>query len=311
MVEVSSAVLLPLPFRLFEIGDVTGDATPDIARLLVDDAGDEVIAVQAMPVESPLEDQPWDVVLGGVVWDDRVASEDRFVGGGWDHNADGIGDMAIGSYNLSGDFGQLHIYDGPILEARTTDEADATLARFSASCGADGTLRDCDEVGTYTKSAGDLDGDGYQDLVIASPTSYVDGQMFVGKVWAMAGPLGGPMEIEETAAGVIQGGADHAYMPTEMFTGGDLDGDGRDELVLADGDARLFQGPVEGTLSYTDGTTFIDMPWAPAFHISFDADVDGDVIDDMVMIHYTYSGMAGLHVWFSTPSDEWPRPLTL
>lgn len=300
-----------LPFPIHAVGDVTGDSIPDIARFLTDDDGDDVLAVQAMPVEGELADQPWDIVLGGVVRYDWIDLEDRFVGGGWDHNADGINDMAVGAFTLTEDEGQVYVYDGPITEARTTDEADATLARFGSRCGADGTYRGCDQVGTYTKSAGDLDGDGYTDIAIASRGSYVDDMKFAGTVWILSGPLAGPMHIEAEATGTILGEVDHSYMPTEMFTGGDLDGDGRDELVLAHQDARLFHGPVEGTRVYSDGITFIDMSWDPAYHITFDADVDGDAIDDIAMIHYTYSGMAGMHVWFSTLSDEWPRPWAL
>ena len=90
-------------------------------------------------------------------------------------------------------------------------------------------------------TAADLDGDGFQDLVlVASGDAGVPGEGLVAIDWG--GPLrrtspGSLFKLEDAPTTIVA--SDEPDLGKEISLGGDFDGDGADELVLAT-DERLY-----------------------------------------------------------------------
>lgn len=319
-----------LPFQVLDIGDTDGDGIRDIARFLpsVDpDTGREItmLAVQTLPWDGPLDEAPWEVVLDAPIFqgDYRRQPWDAVVHKGFDHNGDGLTDLVAGDDPYGAEYGSVRVYDGPLLESRGADEADAFLrVDFEPRRDMEERMKYRDSVGEFLRSAGDLDNDGYDDLIVVSELSG-DGDTYkAGKVWLLHGPLGGVQLLDDSAHATIVADERSTYLANEVFAGGDLNADGWLDLMVAqsarneiDGEwtpsehgLRLLWGPLEGTVNWKEGVTLDPSPWDPAYDVAFDQDVDGDGIHDAVMMAHGGSGSASIHIWFSTLSMEWPRP---
>jgi hypothetical protein len=318
-----------VPLSVLPAGDLTGDGVVDLARLLqetVVDDGEEtevvLLAVQSMPVVGRIEDAAWDVRLGTDLYQRETngygarGGFNIFAYGGFDHNGDGIADVAVGNrfpYELEYPArGSINVFDGPILESRTGEDVDALLSRWSASCEDAKGSNKCDGVGTYVQSAGDVDADGFEDLLIGSQSSHTMGpQIMNGALYLVPGPLEGNMDIDLVAVARLDGGYDGAMFPDFMQGKGDLNGDGRSDLLVAqavdrqEGGMYLHYGPVEGVKHWMEGTYVCDR-WYGYGELSFDQDIDHDGIHDLV--YNPGDPLYSLQVWFSSISTEFPRP---
>ncbi len=139
-----------------------------------------------------------------------------------DVNGDGYDDIVVGA----------HRYDNG-----QTDEGRAYLYLGSAAglASASAWTTESDQVsadyGYGARTAGDLNGDGYADVVVAAP-GFDNGQTDEGKAWVYLGSAGGldstaAWSAESNRAGASLGGAGVA-----VGAAGDVNGDGADDLVL-------------------------------------------------------------------------------
>ncbi len=162
-----------------------------------------------------------------------------------DVNGDGMDDVGVGMPRLTDDQteeGRVAIYLGG--EQRPDEAAHLTV---------DGDQADA-RLGTI-RAAGDVDGDGYDDVLIAAGL-YDDGETDNGKVWLhMGGSTGLAGTAEETFSGDAAGdelGGRGARDTTSVHGIGDLDGDGRGDLLLGAPRAGSDEGAV--TLRHGDAT---------------------------------------------------------
>lgn len=101
-----------------------------------------------------------DVILTG------KAAEDAFgwsAAGAADMNGDGNADVIVGAISVGGErAGRAYIFfGGPAMDA----VADVTLAGEATG----------DEFGWSVAPAGDVDGDGYADVIVGAPSAGVEG----------------------------------------------------------------------------------------------------------------------------------------
>ncbi len=84
-------------------------------------------------------------------------------------------------------------------------------------------------LGHAVGTAGDVDGDGYSDVIVGAP-GYGDGGLSQeGKVWVFHGSSGG---LEASSAWSREGGQDGAHYGWSVSTAGDVNGDGYADVII-------------------------------------------------------------------------------
>lgn len=276
------------------VGDLTGDGAPELALGAPGYDGEGGGGGRAWVLEIPLTAGEQDLDLAFASVTGLSASAERpapphgalgtgdFVGdsiaGEADYDGDGVADLALGATgdgSLGPETGKVAFFFGPM------DAGDALVSD------ADSTLYG-PEAASYTGSpvvaAEDLDGDGRDELLVAS-----DG-IGAGRVTLLRPERAVSGSVDQ-ATTRFEGARDGDLFGYAISTPGDLDGDGERDLVIgapqADGleddagAAYVFLGPfaegataaatVEALLGERDYDTF-----GSALEIAGDLDGDGD-----------------------------------
>jgi hypothetical protein len=136
-----------------------------------------------------------------------------------DVNGDGYADVIIGSLRYDNgeiDEGRAFVYGG----SASGPSAGAAWVAESNQAGA--------QLGISAGTAGDVNGDGYADLVVGAP-AYDNGQMDEGRVFVYHGsPIGSPSGANWTAEGNQSG----ARFGASVSTAGDVNGDGYADVII-------------------------------------------------------------------------------
>jgi len=131
-----------------------------------------------------------------------------------DVNGDGFNDVIIGASEAFSNSGKIYIYFG----GKTMDGfADVTLTGFS----------DTGYFGKSVSSAGDVNGDGYADVIIGEPNSS-SSAVEAGKCYILFGGV----SMDNEADLVLNGENPGDQFGRKVASAGDVNGDGFDDVII-------------------------------------------------------------------------------
>jgi len=270
-------------------GDVNGDGLADLlvgARL--EDGG----GVYAGAAYLVLGSASGALVLGG-------ASEAKYMGssgdecgtslaGVGDTDGDGLDDLLIGAPKndqVASNAGAAYLVLGPA--SCSGSVAVAAQAELMGE-------RSADYAGLAVAGAGDVDADGYADLLVGAPEEDAGGGN-AGAAYLLLSPLSGSLSLSSAHA-KLTGSSASDRAGYAVAGAGDVDGDGHDDLLVGAiyedtggntaGAAYLVLGPVSGEndlgaadFMFTGDSSGDQAGWA----VAGAGDADGDGCDDLLV----------------------------
>lgn len=266
---------LPSQFSLY-------DGTQGQVLELIVDVGEAVYPITIDPlVSSPI----WSIEsnLVGLTFGQSVA-------GAGDVNGDGFGDVLIGGPLFSG--GQFHegaawvYHGGPSGPSHPFANWSVQSNRVDAT------------FGSAVASAGDVNGDGYADVIVGAQT-YTNGQQWEGRAVVYQG---GPTGLSTTPAWAAESNQAHAFFGRSVAGIGDANGDGYDDVLVGaplfddgeqdEGAVFLYLGSANGlslTPAWVAGVNRANSEFGHS--VAAAGDVNGDGYDDAIVGAFRYDNL--------------------
>ncbi|NCG21688.1 MAG: hypothetical protein GWP91_21950, partial [Rhodobacterales bacterium] len=201
-----------------------------------------------------------------------------------DVNNDGYGDVVVGAPGNAVQPGAAYVYMGGPDGIQVISEL-----KFSASDGVP-----LDEFGFSVSAAGDVNGDGFGDVVVGARAADENG-VGSGAAYVYLGSVNGTNPADEVKLMASDGAANDWYGDS-VSGAGDVDGDGYADVLVgayldddaggASGAAYLYTGGVDGVASSTEvKITASDAAGDDHFGIAVSGagDVDGDGFGDVII----------------------------
>ena len=263
--------------------DVNGDGLADLVVAAEDAEEVYVVFGQSGGFASAIGLAALDGTSGftidGTNFDDFA---ERGISGGGDINADGFGDLIIGSAgaNPGGDSqaGESYVVFGAATFTSTLDLATLNGTTGFRLEGIDAN----DQSGSAVAGGGDVNGDGFDDLIIGARSADPGFTSAAGESYVVFGRSGGFASaidlstLDGTNGFQLSGGTSFDASGASLSISGDINADGFDDVVIAAPGADP-----EGLTS--DGITFVLFGRSGGFAANFDLDLlaptDGFQID--------------------------------
>lgn len=216
-------------------GDINGDGYEDVIVSCpscgIDYTGEGVVYVYFGAAPTLSQSSPW-IFKGGALGAGLGVAV-----AGADVNGDGLSDIAISrpSYtNVEAGEGAVFVYLGNATATQPTAPV-ATLESNSVLA----------SMGDSLASAGDVNGDGYGDLIVGS----TDFNNIQGKVWVFQGKSTGINTTATWSYSPSWPGQNQPNFAESVASAGDVNGDGYDDVMVA--------APRFSADQYLDGRTFV------------------------------------------------------
>ncbi|MCO6043652.1 cadherin domain-containing protein [Aeoliella sp. ICT_H6.2] len=279
------------------IGDLDGDGVRDVAvGAIGDDSGRGAVYVLFMNPDGTIKDQT--EIASSLNGGPALNGFDRFghsIASLGDLDADGVTDLAVGA--IAVDTGGTNRGAVFVLFMNPNGSV-KSFEMIASGTGGGPALSNGDLFGVGVSAVGDLDGDGIVDLAVGANQDDTGG-VDRGAVHLLYMNADGTAKATQKIASGLNGGpvlADGDQFGRSVSTLGDLDGDGRPELVVGAPANSASAGAVyilslnpNGTVKSTQkiGSDIGGGPLLPA-GVAFGAavetagDLDGDGVDDLV-----------------------------
>jgi hypothetical protein len=270
-------------WRVASAGDVNGDGYGDLA------IGDPSSNHVYLHLGGPSGISPSGTTLsgaGGGFYGVSLASGDM--------NGDGYSDLAVGDNAARGGFGAVYVYLGGAGGLATPPAAEL-----------DGPAGPRGEFGDRIASAGDVNGDGYADLVVGA--LLFDSAYFY---------FGGPSGLASTPVIITRDPSAPSGFGSAVATAGDVDGDGYGDVAIGSSSPErvdVYLGGPSGprsapatSLTCPDGP---DVYFGSAIASAGDFDADGHA--DLAVGAYRWNRSTGrVYVYGGGPTGVTSAPIT-
>jgi hypothetical protein len=221
-------------------------------------------------------------VDAGPTWQLHIGARPAPIDTSWgttlDLDGDGLADVAIGAPGEAAADGRVYVFYGDgesvLLEAPGAGEA----------------------FGRSVASAGDVDGDGFADLVVGANAADAS----AGRVYVFGGSALGVSTLASRILDAPDGGSGN--FGWSVASAGDVDGDGFGDVIVGahramgdEGRAYVYRGGASG-LELAPSTTLVARDGAPGYFgasVAGAGDLDGDGLADVIVGAYGVSSDAG------------------
>ena len=205
------------------VGDTDGDGYADlmIAAKAAGSAAGAAYLVLGGERSGTVNLSAADAIFEGEAVDDELGYGVSVAGAG-DVNGDGYDDVVLGAHNndqTASNAGAAYVLLGP-LDAGTFSIASADARLYGETA--------ADYTGDSVACAGDVDGDGNDDILVGSGYSDL-GALEGGATYLVRGPMTGTLSLA-SADGILRAEAEQDRL--RVRGGGDLDGDGRSDVLV-------------------------------------------------------------------------------
>ncbi len=215
------------------------------------------------------------------------------VAGAGDVNGDGYADVIVGAFGY--DAGQTNEGAAFVFHGGPAGISNGTPMTANAILQSD---QDFAQLGNSVAAAGDVNGDGFADVIVASQT-YTDGQVEEGAAFVFHGSASGVASGNVASANAtLQSNQVSAQLGRTVAGAGDVNGDGYADVVVGvwlynaaftdDGAAFVFHGGPSGVASgnpTTANTTLLSAQGSAVLGLSVAGagDVNGDGYADVIV----------------------------
>jgi hypothetical protein len=226
----------------------------------------------------------------------RDAGTGRGMSSAGDVNGDGFGDVVISEYNAP----DLKPGEGRVLLFMGSPHGLDSTPAWSVRGEQEGAC-----MGTYMRRLGDVNGDGFDDVIVAAQSWDGPNKPDCGRAMVYLGSVNGPAANPVLT---VEGALTNSFFGNTAGGAGDVNHDGYADVLISEprytddryperGRILLFLGGAKGPSKTPDWQMLGPVSYAH-YGTSFDAlgDIDGDGFDDIVVSSEQYSEGKRTHI---------------